>query len=135
MVKMDHSVWKDAKSVCEGEFESVGQFHTLISKLKYIPICTQLAEICQKMVKIAQSVWKFHQWISQHKNIPEDIKIMETGQKMVKIAQFVWKVCEEYVRVCKGEFDSVWKFHQWIFQVNYIPLHTQLAEIGQWRYI
>ena len=56
---------------------------------------------------------------------------MEIGQKRVKIAKSVWKVCEDFGRVFEGVCESVWKYHQWISQLKYIPEHTKIMEIGQ----
>ena len=42
----------------------------------------------------------------------------------------MWKVCEDCVWVCEGLFESVWKYEDSIFQLEYILLDTQHVNVG-----
>ena len=47
----------------------------------------------------------------------------------MKIAQSVWKVCDDCVRMCEGLCESLWKYHQWASQLEYMLFDTQHVKI------
>ena len=46
------------------------------------------------------------------------------------IDQSVWKVCEECVIGCEGVCESVWKYGQWVSQLEYMLFITHHVKIG-----
>ena len=54
-----------------------------------------------------------------------DAQYDEIGPKLVKIARSVWKVCEECVKVCEGVCEIVWKYQNWISQLEHMLLDAQ----------
>ena len=73
---------------------------------------------------VSEIVWEFHQWACELKYMLFDTQHVKIGPKWMKIAQGVWKVGEESVRVCEGACESVWKYHQWAFQLEYMLFDT-----------
>ena len=110
---------------------SVWKSHQWISQFKYKHLDTQIADICQIMVKIREYVWK----VCEH-------SVKECVRKLVKVSQMnfqaqihtlrhqtCWnwqkngknspKVCEEYVKsVWECECVNVWKCSN-VWPVNF----------------
>ena len=58
-----------------------------------------------------------------------DIQNVEIGPKMAEIAQIAWKLHVNWMKVCEGVCESVWKYHHWISQLEYMLFYTQYVEI------
>ena len=75
---------------------------------------------------MCESVCNYHNWYYQL----NQTQYVEFGPKFDEIAKSVWKVCEEWVWVCEGLFETVRKYDDSIFQFEYILLDTQHVDVG-----